>query len=102
MALWQGAREARRIRADGGDVSPVRDEIAPVAHLYLWWIGVFAVTVAAGQLVALRVFVALYLLVWGSYAWWIALIYAAAGWAFLCVMFDRIVAALWYPSLLFH
>ena len=102
VALWQGAREVRRIRAEGGDIFPVRAEIAPVAHLYLWWLGVFAVTVAVGQLVALPVFVALYLLVWGGYAWWIALIYAAAGWVFLYVMFDRIVAVLWYPPLLFH
>lgn len=102
VALWQGAREVGRIRSEGGDVFPVCAEIAPVAHLYLCWLGVFAVTVVAGQLVALPIFVALYLLVWGGYAWWIALIYAAAGWAFLYVMFDRIVAVLWYPSLLFH
>ena len=102
LALWQNAREVRRIRADGGDVSPVRGELGRVAHLYLWWIGVFAATIVAGQLVALPLFVALYLLVWGRYAWWIALIYAAAAWVFLYVMFDRIVAILWYPSLLFH
>ena len=102
LALWQGAGEVRRLRAEGGEVFPVRAEIAPVARLYLWWIGMFAVTVLAGQLVALPIFVALYLLVWGGYAWWIALIYAAAGWGFLYVMFDRIVAVLWYPSLLFH
>ena len=102
LALWQNAREVRRIRADGGDICPVRGELGRVAHLYLWWIGVFAATIVAGQLVALPVFVALYLLVWGRYAWWVALIYAAAAWVFLYVMFDRIVAILWYPSLLFH
>ena len=102
LALWQNAREVRRIRADGGDICPVRGELGRVAHLYLWWIGVFAATIVAGQLVALPLFVALYLLVWGRYAWWVALIYAAAAWVFLYVMFDRIVAVLWYPSLLFH
>ena len=102
LALWQNAREVRRIRADGGDICPVRGELGRVAHLYLWWVGVFAAIIVAGQLVALPLFVALYLLVWGRYAWWVALIYAAAAWVFLYVMFDRIVAILWYPSLLFH
>ncbi len=102
VALWQGAREIRRLRAEGGEVFPVGRELFRVGQLYLWWIGLFAVTVAAGQLVALPLFVALYLLVWGRYRWWIAAIYAAAGWVFLYVMFDRIVAVLWYPSLLFH
>ncbi len=102
LALWQGAREIRRLRAEGGEVFPVRGELPRAGQLYLWWIGVFALTVVCGQMVALPVFVALYLLVWGRYAWWIALLYAAAAWVFLYVMFDRIVAVLWYPSLLFH
>ena len=102
VALWQGAREIRRLRAEGGEVFPVRGELPRAGQLYLWWIGVFALTVVSGQMVALPVFVALYLLVWGRYAWWIALLYAAAAWLFLYVMFDRIVAVLWYPSLLFH
>ena len=102
VALWQGAREIRRLRAEGGEIFPVRGELPRVGHLYLWWVGVFALTVVSGQMVALPAFVALYLLVWGRYRWWIALVYAAAAWVFLYVMFDRIVAVLWYPSLLFH
>ena len=102
LALWQDARELGRIRAGGGDAFPVQGELPRVAHLYLWWLGVFAATLLAGQLVALPLFVALYLLVWGGYAWWVALVYAAGAWGFLYVMFERIVAVLWYPSLLFH
>ena len=101
-ALLLDAREFRRIRAAGGDAFPVRGELPRVAHLFIWWFGLFAATVIAGQLVAIPLFVALYLLVWGRCKWWVALVYAAASWGFLYVMFDRIVAVLWYPSLLFH
>jgi hypothetical protein len=44
---------------------------------------------------------ALYLLVWGRYKWWLALGYAAAGLAFMYTLFDQVIAVLWYPSILF-
>ena len=50
---------------------------------------------------ALPVFIAAYLRVWGRVKWWIALLYAGLGWAFLFIMFDRVIAVMWYPSLLF-
>ena len=42
----------------------------------------------------------LYVMVWGGYRWWLGLLYAAAGFAFLFGMFDRVINVLWYPSLL--
>ena len=43
---------------------------------------------------------ALYILMRTDFGWKVALIYAAAGWAFLFFMFDRIINVMWYPSVL--
>lgn len=71
------------------------------ALFFAWLAGLCAATALAGQLVALPLFMGLYILVWGGYRWWLGALYAAAGLAFLYVMFDRVVAVIWYPSLLF-
>ena len=70
-------------------------------YFFLWLCGGGLATMIAGQLVALPLFMGLYILVWGGYKWWLGAIYAAAGLAFLYVMFDQIVAVIWYPSLIF-
>ena len=102
LAFRHRARELLRMRADALDTFPIRRELRPVADLHLWWLGVLAATIVAGQLVALPLFVALYLVFRGGYAWRIALVFAAGAWTFLYVVFDRFVAAFWYPSLLLH
>ncbi len=101
-ALWQSVRELRQARAAGSDIFPGRTEMGEAGRLYLWWFGVLAATILAGQLVALPVFAALYLTIRGGYPWWAGLLYAAGAVSFLYLVFDRIVAVLWYPSLLFH
>ena len=53
------------------------------------------------RVVILPLFIAAFLIVWGRTPWWFALIYAALGWAFLYFMFDRTIAVVWHPSLLF-
>ena len=65
------------------------------------WV-LLAATILAGQLVALPIFVALYILFVGKYAWWTAVLSAVGAWTFLHVLFDRVIATIWYPSLLFH
>ena len=62
----------------------------------------FAATVVAGQLFAMPAFIALYFLFAGGFAWRHALLSAVGAWTFLYVLFDRIIAVVWYPSLLFH
>ncbi len=72
------------------------------ALFFLLWVGGIVVcTILIGQLIALPVFMALYLLLRGDHDWKLALGYAAAGWAFLYFMFDRIIAVVWYPSIFF-
>ena len=101
LVVYQSWREIGAARAGGGDVFPVKDELGPAAHFIAWLLGIVVVTFIAGQLVALPLFMALYLLVWGKCRWWLALIYGVAGWAFLYIMFDQVIAVMWYPSALF-
>ena len=101
-ALWRSAREVRQVHLAGGDVFPGRSKLNRAVHLHLWWISLLGATVMAGQLVSLPLFIALHILFVVGYAWWIALLCAAGTWIFLHLLFDRAMAVMWYPSLLFH
>ena len=90
-SIWQ----ALRPRALAGD------EFGRRVLFYLWLVGVVLVTILAGQLVALPLFIFAYLLVWGKAKLWVAALYAALGWAFLYIVFDQIVSTFWYNSILF-
>ena len=102
MGLWNSVRAIRQARADGSDLFPSRSEWGHAGHLLLWWLGLVGVTVAAGQLIALPAFAALYVIVKGHQAWWSGALYAVGAWALLYGVFEHIVGVLWYPSLLFH
>jgi len=96
-----------------GDISALRRGDRPesatgesggwgAAIFFLLWIaGIVVATLVAGQLVALPLMMAAYLLLRGGHDWKVALGYAVGGWLFLYLMFDRIIAVIWYPSLLF-
>ncbi|MGE0628083.1 MAG: hypothetical protein AB7O43_09695, partial [Hyphomicrobiaceae bacterium] len=64
-----------------------------------WLIGIFAITILVGQHIALPLMIAFYLLVWGRFGWWVALIYAAAGLAVLVGIFDYMSPTAWYPAI---
>ena len=102
LALPRGVREYARTRRQGGDTFPTRSDLASVARLYSWWIGLVVATIVAGQLVALPLFLALYLGLRGRCAWWIATLCGAGALSFLYLLFDGIVGVVWYPSLLFR
>jgi hypothetical protein len=68
----------------------------------VWVAGIVAATILAGQLVALPLFMTLYLLFRGDHGWKVALGYGVVGWAFLFFMFDRIINVVWYPSVFFN
>jgi putative tricarboxylic transport membrane protein len=93
--------QARTRAAVPGSEPLVAANLGRAIYFFVWLCGIGAVTIIAGQLVALPLFMGLYILVWGGYKWWLGTIYAAGGLAFLYVMFDEIVAVIWYPSLLF-
>ncbi len=104
IALCALALVLERTALSGGDAGatpPGTAAFGRAAGFFLWLAGVGVATIVAGQLVALPLFMGLYMVFWGGYRWWLGAVYAAGGFAFLYVMFDRIVAVIWYPSLLF-
>lgn len=86
---------------DTGAVALATPVLGRAAYFFVWLGGAALATMIAGQLVALPLFMGLYILVWGGYKWWLGAAYAGVGLAFLYVMFDEIVAVIWYPSLIF-
>nr|WP_246206276.1 tripartite tricarboxylate transporter permease [Propylenella binzhouense] len=100
IVIFQDARAAlRRGRSGGGEPFPFAT-LGRGAMLYVWLAGIILGTVLVGQLIALPVFVLLFLLVWGSVRWWVAALYAIGCALFLYVTFDQIVHTIWYPALL--
>ena len=101
-ALGWSVREFRKVRGSGGDVFPGRRKLKQVFNLHLWWTGLVGATIVAGQPIAFPLFVALHVRLVVGHAWWIALLCAAGTWAFLHFLFDRAIAVMWYPSMLFY
>jgi TctA family transporter len=66
-----------------------------------WLLGILVVALLVGQVVAIPLFVALYLFRWGGYGWRTALGYAAAAWVVLFGFYDSVLHIVWHPSLLF-
>lgn len=102
IGVWHSVRAIRQARADGSDLFPSRPEWGHAGHLLLWWLALVGITVAAGQLIALPAFAALYVIVKGRQAWWTGALYAVGAWVLLYGVFEHIVGVLWYPSLLLH
>lgn len=64
-----------------------------------WFAAIIIMTYIAGQLIALPLFIAGYLLARG-YRWYVAAIYAGCGWAMLYGVFGLVANVAWYPSLI--
>ena len=64
-------------------------------------LAMFGLTYLAGQLVALPVFVAAYLMSWGSYRWQMALGYAAVMALLIWAFYGELMGLLMHDSLLF-
>jgi putative tricarboxylic transport membrane protein len=61
-------------------------------------LGMILIMLIVGQKLALPIFIATYLVRWGSYNWRIATGYAVGSWVFLVGFYDRIMHLFWYPS----
>ena len=98
LGVVEDGRCRVRARADGYVANhDVRGAILFLSSLFF----LIGATVVLGQLLALPLFIFLYLVFWGRCSWSFALIYAAGGGLFLYLMFDLLVHVVWYPSLLF-
>ncbi|MDE0005069.1 MAG: tripartite tricarboxylate transporter permease [Rhodospirillaceae bacterium] len=64
-------------------------------------LAIVGVTYLAGQLVALPLFVAAYLMGWGGYGWRVACLYGAIVLVVLWAFYGQLMGLLFYPSLLF-
>ena len=98
LAVGEDWRGLIRLRTDGLSVN---HEVLGAALFMSSLIFLIGITVVLGQRLALPLFVALYLVVWGKYSWRFAALYAAACWVFLHLLFDQVVHVLWHPSVLF-
>jgi putative tricarboxylic transport membrane protein len=102
--VWRLIRPAAPSPAAGGSgpVAPaitVGTEITRSLAFISWLVAVAGATVLFGQHVALTVFIFIYLIVWGRYSWWIALIYAAGTLGLMVLLFDVMSPTNWYPAL---
>jgi hypothetical protein len=65
-----------------------------------WLVGIIVVTLIAGQIVALPLYIGLYLLRWGGYNWKVAVLYAGTAWLVLYGFYDQLLHIVWHQSLL--
>jgi TctA family transporter len=102
-AMGQAVRDfARSRRGDRAPELQTGTDLRKSLHFLVWLFAILVVTLLAGQLVALSLFAALYLVFWGGYSWRFSVLYAGVGLLFVYVMFGEIIHVLWYPSLLFQ
>lgn len=94
------------IRACGGvgaalHLASQRWELRASLRFFALVLAAVAMTYAAGQQVALPLFVALYLRSWGRFSWPASLAYAAASWLLIWGLYTNALKMHLYPSLLF-
>lgn len=101
LAMIASVFELRSWRAAGWALP--RDEGMPmtrVAGVMLWLCGVVLGTLLFGQMIAMPVLIAIFLLGWAHEKWTVALGQAVAAWLVLYLVFDRLMNVLWQPALL--
>ncbi|MEC7488347.1 MAG: tripartite tricarboxylate transporter permease [Pseudomonadota bacterium] len=75
--------------------------VARAGVFFGYLVGVIVVGYLFGQMVALTLFIFLYLMRWGGYGWRMSLGYAAAGWLFLYAFYDKVMNVFWHKPLIF-
>ena len=109
LAVWVLVRDfvaVRRVVVDGGpgaawQAAAEKADLMPSARFIGIMLAIVGVTYLAGQLVALPLFVAAYLLLWGGCGWRIACLYAAVVLLVLWAFYGQLMGLLFHPSLLF-
>ena len=96
----------RSIRADGGLGATVaaatrKSDLGGSAAFFGYLAAMLAVAYAAGQMVALPLFVGLYLWRWGGYGWKTCVLYAAGVAVLLYGFYDQVMHLAFHPSWLF-
>ena len=111
LALWTGIRGGEEKAPDGPggaadlflDVNLRSGEALKRTFIICFWlIGIFVGTWLLGQLIALPLFVFLYLKVGSDEGWFLSLGLTACVIAFLYGVFDQVIHASWYEGELFR
>jgi putative tricarboxylic transport membrane protein len=84
----------------GFDLAHLPRDFVRTCYFFTWLVAILLLTVLFGQHVALPVFMALYLVVWGKYHWTLALAYAVCGLAVMIGVFGYLSPTVWYPAIL--
>jgi hypothetical protein len=106
LILVQDARASMRAITAAGGFGPAwtsavrKAELSGSAVFLGFLLAAFGLTYLAGQVVALPVFVAAYLMLWGSYRWPLALGYALCAGLVVWGFYGRLMGLLLYDSLL--
>ena len=87
-------RRAWNVAADKADLKPSLIFIGSI-------LAMIGVAYLAGQLVALPLFVAGYLLIWGNYKWTTVAIYSSAALLIVWGFYGQLMRLLFHPSMLF-
>ena len=108
LTAWVLLRDflAARVAAGGGigaawRAATEKADLAPSAGFIGVILAIVGVTYLAGQLVALPLFVAAYLVAWGGYGWRVACLYAGIVLVVLWAFYGQLMGLLFHPSLLF-
>ncbi len=111
LSLWTGIRggEAKSPEGPAGAADIFLDvnlrggeALKRTFIICLWLFGIFAGTWLLGQLIALPLFVFLYLKVGSDEGWFLSLGLTACVIAFLYGVFDQVIHASWYEGELFR
>jgi len=78
-----------------------KTDLRESAKFFGYLLGTLILTLMIGQMIALPVFIALYLWRWGGYGWKLSIGYAVCGWIVLFGFYDRVMHILWHKSWLF-
>ena len=105
--LIQDSRNCSRGISAFGGIGPAftfasqRWELRASLRFFAYLLAIPAVTYAAGQLVALPLFVAIYMRRWGRFSWLASLTYAAVSLLVIWGLYAKILNMHLYPSFLF-
>ena len=107
LVVLKDARACSRTIKSSAGFSPALIAALSGAEIYrslqfaAYLLGIVGITYLAGQLVALPLFVIVYLRTWGQYRWSVALAYAAMTFLMVWGFYGQLMNLLLHPSLLF-
>lgn len=109
LSAWVLAKDFAAARGAVGSIglgealraSAEKADLVPSARFIGVMLAIVGVTYLAGQLVALPLFVAAYVVAWGGYGWRVACLYAGIVLAVLWAFYGQLMGLVFHPSMLF-